>query len=84
MTISHKTNGGIEEEYPWHVLLKFGDCELLSFSAAALFRNRNFRRDCSFFAGGLALVIEENGDLTNIAAHHTPLYATNHHQGYNS
>ena len=73
MTISHKTNGGIEEEYPWHVLLKFGDCELLSFSAAALFRNRNFRRDCSFFAGGLALVIEENGDFIK---HSCPPYTT--------
>ena len=59
--------GDIEEGHPWHVLFKFADCKLFSFSVAALFRNRNFRSECRFFAGGLALdhalVIEENDDF---------------------
>ena len=59
--------GDIEEGHPWHVLFKFEDCNLFSFSVAALFRNRNFRSECRFFAGGLALdhalVIEENDDF---------------------
>ena len=55
--------GGIEEGHPWHVLLNFGDCKLFNLSAAALFRNQNFRRDCRFLACGLVLVTDENDDF---------------------
>ena len=76
--------GGIEEGHPWHVLLNFGDCKLFNLSAAALFRNRYFRRDFPFFRlrPGICSRRKWRFYQTELPTICTPLYKTNHPQGY--
>ena len=75
--------GGIEG-HPWHVLLNFGDCKMFNLSAAALFRNRYFRRDFPFFRlqPGICSRRKWRFYQTELPTICTPLYKTNHPQGY--